>query len=402
MAWGDPASGISTTTAELQYVLPIYYRKRILELINQPAGLWDTLDREMFPQRSGTTVTFMKYARLNGITTIDGGALTQGENPTSTDLVTGQVTAAIVEYGGIATVADLAALTVIDGAEKVSQVVAAWAKEAMEYYSQITFTPYLKQVRADGDSTYEVNSVTTSAGSTTLINDTTRTEANDFWIGALVTIIDSHSGAYGESQYCSDSVQNTSITVGTAFSQTIGDAVNYHISIPTGILATDVLTLSALRLAQKELRKYGAMGSAFEIPGGGYNGVYDADLEAQILADTQLLELFTHTEKEAGGIRGYTPGKLMMIQPIFSGVPFRTAVTGAGTYASGGICHYMSIFGQQAGAVMPLQQNDIQIIAKGKQEIGGPLERFSTTGWKVQLAIGKMDMNAGVALICGA
>jgi len=371
-------------------------------LINQPAGLWDSLDREMFPQRSGTTCTFMKYARLDGIATINAGVLTQGENPATTDLVTGQVEAAIVEYGGIVAVSNLAALTVIDGAEKVSQVVAAWAKEAMEYYAQITFTPYLKQVRVDGDATYEANSVTTSSGSTTLVNDTAAAWVTNAMAGALVTITDSHSGAYGESQYCASNIQNTSITVGTAFSQTIISGVTYRISIPTGILATDVLSLTGLRLAQKELRKYGAMGSAFEIQGGGYHGVYDADLEAQILADSNLLALFTHTEKEAGGIRGYTPGKLLMIRPVFSGVPFRTAVTGAGTYAATGICHYMSIFGKQAGAIMPLTQDDIKIIAKGKAEIGGPLERFSTSGWEVQLALGKMDMNAGVALVCGA
>jgi hypothetical protein len=299
-------------------------------------------------------------------------------------------------------VPDLASLTVIDGVEVVGELVAEWFKEAMEYYAQITFTPYLSQIRIDGDSTYEDDSVTTSAGSTTVLNDTNRTEANDFWIGALVTITDVNVGYYGESQYCSDSVQNTSITVGSAFSQTVASGTSYHISIPTGITSADKLSLSGFRLAQRQLRRNQIKGSRFEIPGGGYHGVYDADLEAQILEDSNLLTLFTHTEKEADGIRKYDPGKIMMIRPMMSSVPFQCATSGAGAYSSTGVVHIMPIFGKAAGAIMPLTKKEIEIIAKGKEEIGGPLERFSTAGAKVQLALAKKNMVAGVGLVCGA
>jgi hypothetical protein len=179
MGWGDPASW-STTIAELQYALPVYYRKKILELINTPAGLWDKLEIEAFPQRSGTTATFSKYGKVDYT---DSVTLTQGANPDPIDLVTGNVTAAIVEKGGVVAIPDLARLSIVDGTKKVSEVVAAWAKEAMEYYVATTLTPYLKQVRDDGDVTYQKNSVSTSSGSTTTIVDTALTEADDFWNG---------------------------------------------------------------------------------------------------------------------------------------------------------------------------------------------------------------------------
>jgi hypothetical protein len=401
MAWGDPAD-LSLTTTELQYVLPALYVKKTLEVVKEQTGLWDKLDRQSFTQRSGTTANFSKYAKTSGIATIQGGTLTQGTNPATTDLVTGRTSAAIVEYGGVYAVPDLASLTVIDGAEIVGELVGEWAKEAMEYYAQITFTPYLQQVRVDGDSTYEVDSVTTSAGSTVLVNDTARAESTNSWAGALLTITDKHKGAYGESQFVASNIQSTSITVGTAFSQTIGSGWTYRVSIPTAITSADVLSLTGLRLAQKAIRRKQGMGAGFEIKGGGYWGVYDADLEAQILADTTLLTLFTHTEKEADGIRGYNPGKLMMIRPILSSAQFQCAVTGAGTYSSTGVCHIMPIFGPAAGAIMPLTDKEIEIIAKGKKEIGGALERFSTAGFKVQLAIGKKNMMAGCGLVCGA
>ncbi len=394
MGWGDPASW-STTIAELQYALPVYYRKKILELINTPAGLWDKLDIEAFPQRSGTTATFSKYGKIDYT---DAVALTQGANPDPVDLVTGNVTAAIVEKGGVVAIPDLARLSIVDGTMKVAEVVAAWAKEAMEYYVATTLTPFLKQVRDDGDVTYQKNSVSTSAGSTTTIVDTALTEADDFWNGALVTITDPTVGTYGESQYVTDFVASSDTLTVDAFSQTIGDETKYHISIPTGLVAGDEMSLAGVRKCQKELRAGGGYGPRFELAGGGYNMILDTDQEDSIGNDSNFTNLYIYKEKETGIRTWPESGRIAMCRPEVTGIPYRTAVTGAGTYSATGVVRVAAIFGKQAMKKMPLGINDIEIIAKGESSggVANPLNRYSTSGWKARIAAAKMDMNVGI------
>ncbi len=394
--WGDPASW-STTIAELQYALPVYYRKKILELINTPSGLWDKLDMEAFPQRSGTTATFSKYGKMDYTVS---ATLTEGTNPAPTDLVTGNVTAAIVEKGGVVAVPDLARLSIVDGTKKVSEVVAAWAKEAMEYYVATTLTPYLKQVRDDGDVTYQKNSASTSAGVAggTTIVDTALTEADDFWNGALVTITDPTVGIYGESQYVTDFVASTDTLTVDAFSQQVASGVSYHISIPTGLVAGDEMSLAGVRRCQKELRAGGGYGPRFELPGGGYNMILDTDQEDSIGNDSNFTNLYIYKEKETGIRTWPESGRIAMCRPEVTGIPYRTAVTGAGTYSATGVVRVAAIFGQQAMKKMPLGINDIQIIAKGESSggVANPLNRYSTTGWKARIAAAKMDMNVGI------
>jgi hypothetical protein len=394
MGWGDPASW-STTIAELQYALPVYYRKKILELINTPAGLWDKLEIEAFPQRSGTTATFSKYGKVDYT---DSVTLTQGANPDPIDLVTGNVTAAIVEKGGVVAIPDLARLSIVDGTKKVSEVVAAWAKEAMEYYVATTLTPYLKQVRDDGDVTYQKNSVSTSSGSTTTIVDTALTEADDFWNGALVTITDPTVGIYGESQYVTDFVASSDTLTVDAFSQTVASGVKYHISIPTGLVAGDEMSLAGVRKCQKELRAGGGYGPRFELMGGGYNMILDTDQEDSIGNDSNFTNLYIYKEKETGIRTWPESGRIAMCRPEVTGIPYRTAVTGAGTYSATGVVRVAAIFGQQCMKKMPLGINDIEIIAKGESSggVANPLNRYSTSGWKARIAAAKMDMNVGI------
>ena len=394
MGWGDPASW-STTIAELQYALPVYYRKKILELINTPSGLWDKLDIEAFPQRSGTTATFSKYGKVDYTTST---TLTEGANPDPVDLVTGNVTAAIVEKGGVVAIPDLARLSIVDGTMKVAEVVAAWAKEAMEYYVATTLTPYLKQVRDDGDATYQKNTVSTSAGSTTTIVDTALTEADDFWNGALVTITDPKVGTYGESQYVTDFVASSDTLTVDAFSQTIGDATQYHIHKPTALAAGDEMSLAGVRKCQKELRAGGGYGPRFELAGGGYNMILHTDQEDSNGNDSNFTDLYIYKEKETGIRTWPESGRIAMCRPEVTGIPYRTAVTGAGTYSATGVIRVAAIFGKQAMKKMPLGINDIEIIAKGESSggVANPLNRYSTSGWKARIAAAKMDMNVGI------
>ena len=395
MAWGDPASW-STTDSELAALLPVFYSKRIRELINVPTGLWDKLELDPFVMRSGQTATFMQYARLDAIAA--STYLTEGANPAPTDLVPGKITALIKEKGGVVAIPSLARQTLIDGAEKVAQVVSEWAKESMELYAACTITPYWQQLAWDGSTTYYKDRTTTGAGSTTLLADTGSTEAINFWAGGLVTITDPTVGCFGESSFATSSAQNVSVTVGVAFSVAPGTACKYHISIPTAVASGDLLTLAAVRAGQKALRKNGCFGPQWEIAGGGYNMLLDAVTEADV--QTDLISVYQY--KDADSILRKYPdgGMIAMCRPAFTGVPFHSAVGGAGTYDAAGAVHYTPLWGKNSAAKMPIEDTDIKVIAKAENSggVANPLNRYSTTGWELALALAKKNMAAGVVI----
>lgn len=398
MSWADPPSW-SKSDSELAALLPVFYSKRIREVISTFEGLWDKVETDPLATRSGQVATFMQYALMEPLAASD--TLTEGANPDPTDMVSGKITTTVVEKGGVVAIPSLARKTIVDGAEKVAQIVGTWGNQTMERHVAETLAAFLMQIRVDADATYEDDSETTSDGSTTVINDTARTEANDFWIGGLITITDPYVGTFGEASYCTDSVQNTSLTVTVAFSAAILDNTDYHIAIPTGIVAGDKLTLTGVRLAQKALRKIGIMGPQWEIEGGGYNMVYDAVTEADIQAD--LITAFQYKEGK-DELRKYPDrGMIAMCKPTLTTIPFRSAVGGAGTYAKGGIVHYTPVFGKNCLAKLPVEQMDIKVIAKGEKTGGtaNPLERYSTTGWEYVGAFLKRNVAAGVAILSG-
>jgi hypothetical protein len=162
------------------------------------------------------------------------------------------------------------------------------------------------------------------------------------------------------------------------------------------------MDLAALRTAVAHMRENGIYGPRFELPGGGYNIVYDAKQEGDLGADTSITNLFIYKEKE-DGIRSYKPGTIAMCKPTLTYYPFRSAATGAATYAASGAVRYAPIFGKNCMVRLPIGSKDIQIIYKDKSSGGtsNPLEMYSTLGWKYRGAFTVYDSNAGRALITG-
>jgi hypothetical protein len=242
--------------------------------------------------------------------------------------------------------------------------------------------------------------------------DTALTEADDFWNGAGVVITDAYVGTFGEQKFvedfdaASDTLQfdedtQAPHTTSGAFSALIASGTSYHISKPTAIAAGDVMTITAVRLAQKYLRNNGCLGPMWEIDGGGYNMVYDAITEEDLQND--LITAFAYKPNEAV-IRKYPDrGMIAMCRPTLTTIPMRTAVTGAGTYSATGIVHYTPIFGKNCLAKLPLDQMDVKVIAKGETSGGtsNPLNRFSTTGWEYVGAFLGRNFAAGASIVSG-
>jgi N4-gp56 family major capsid protein len=402
----------SQSDDELAALLPVFYDKRLRELAADYEGFWNVIETDPLATRVGEVATFMQYAKIAPLAA--STTLTRGVNPNPTDMVSGKITSQVYEKGAVVAIPSLERKTIIDGAEKVAQVVGIHGNESMEQYVAEVFGAQLSGIRVDADATYEKDSITDGAGAaggTTMV-DSALVEADDFWNGAGVVITDAYVGTFGEQKFVEDFTQSGAIlefdedtqpphTTSGAFSAQIASGTSYHISKPTAIAAGDVMTITAVRLAQKYLRNNGCLGPMWEIDGGGYNMVYDAITEEDLQND--LISAFQYKPNEAV-IRKYPDrGMVAMCRPTLTTIPMRSAVTGAGTYSATGIVHYTPIFGKNCIAKLPLDQMDVKVIAKGETSGGtsNPLNRFSTTGWEYVGAFLGRNFAAGASVVSG-
>jgi hypothetical protein len=398
MAWGDPASW-STAADELSKLIPAYTATKLLERANFAQGLWDRIPVNPLAEHNGLTATFPRLADMEPVAFSTN--LTEGVNAAAVDLASGAHTVTVCEKGSVVAVSSLAEKTTIQATvQAVGDVVSSWAANSMEMWIQCLVSSFCQLVRVDADSTYEGNSVMTTGAGRTVITDTSST--TNHWTtnslaGGTMTITDPYCNVYGESCLIASNIQDTSITVDsnvTGWSTTgtsgfsaapiragLGTSVGvkYHVCVPTGIAAGDVLTLDGIRLAQSAIRNALGYGPGRELPGGGYNLVMDSQSEAELQAS--LISAFAYKANESVQ-RDYPDGKRVGgCLPTLTAIPFRTAVGGDATYAAGGAVKYNQIFSPLAFQRLPIQGSDIGVIAKGKATIGGPMERFSTTEW---------------------
>jgi len=398
MAWGDPTSW-SEAANELAKLLPAYTVAKIAERAQFAQGLWDRIPVNPLAKHNGVTATFPRLADLQPLAFSTN--LTEGTNPTATDLASGSHTVTVVEKGGVVAVTSLAEDTGIQaGIQAIGDVVADWSMNSMEMWAQCLFSPFGQLIRVDADSTYEGDSVMTTGAGRTVITDTSST--TNHWVtnamaGGTMTITDPYCNVFGESCLIASNIQDTSITVdsnvtgwstlgSTGFSASpiragLGTSVGvkYHVSIPTAIASGDVMTLAGIRLAQAAIRNAGGYGPGRELPGGGYDLVCDVMSEAEL--QTDLISAMAYKANEEV-LRGYPDNQRVAgCRKTLTSIPFRTAVGADATYAAGGAVKYNLIFSPLAFQKCPIEGNDVNIKAKGRQIAGGPLERFSTTGW---------------------
>lgn len=392
----------SVSGTQLANVLKEHWLAVAKERLSQPSGLFKALPVDPFAERSGTTVNISRYAELPDN---DDPISNEYTRPYYRALKTGKVTASIVTLMDNVAVSEIAQLTSLDGAETVPNLIVSQGKRSVERYLAKNITAYMRLIRADLDANYQYTGAADSDGAadgTTLVDSDRGADADDYWNGALLTLIDEEFNVL-ESRYVTDFTTSTgTFTFGTAFSYQILDGTRYHVCHFTGITTGDILTISNLREAQILMHGTGHYGPEFEIGGGGYAFVLDAFNFGDMLADSNIINLFIQKEKESGMREYGWGGKLLSLDPVQTARPFRCAVGGAGTYARTGVCDIALLLGKTAASRMPLEKSDIQVIIKDKTEGGhaNPGELYSTFTWKHKLAAAKHDCSGAVGIIC--
>lgn len=389
------------TTSDFQYNLPVYYKKSTEALIRTPRGLWAAIDTEPFPKRSGTTATFGRIAEQADNVT----PLTQGENPTNTAIETGSYTASIIQLGSVTPLADLVEDVTIEGIKMVPTIVGNKGRNSLENYCAQTVVPYLMPVRADLDSALATQVggefVTDGAGSATSLTSASLSYAGDnFYRYAMVINQSPDSGSFGRSRLVSASA-NSGDTLTVAAYQDYGTGLKFRLGGSSGLTTGDKISLTNLRYCRMLLENNGCFGEDFEIDGGGYNMVYSAKMRHDLSADSNIVNLFIYKEKEKG-IRSYgTGGSILDFHEVLTARPYRhTSGSAVTTYVATGDVESVALIGRNAAAKLPLGKSDISIIIKPKEVIGGPLDMFSTVGYKITTAITYKNGNAGINLMC--
>lgn len=406
----DVTRGLTTT--DYSEILPIYYRKSILESIFKAFGLWSKIEVEAFPQRSGTTGTLFRYANMTPTTEAASGEITEAENPSPTAVVTAKHTCTMKILGGWIVPSELAQLTTIDGLRKLPELVRDWAESSLELYLQKNLVPYLPAIRPDRDHLYFPHADIVTVGA----NPTYEFEINDLTgigdgalDGAAAVCISPDSANYGISKLVSafddtgGTLDDMLSTAAFPYDMAAGDVLAICGASDGGFTAADCpMNITALREAAKQLRRNGIYGPRFEVKGGGYWMVMHADQEGDLTGDAAMTLLYQNKEKESG-LRTYKPGVVYMMHPVLTYYPFRSANTMDATYDSNGDVMHATIFGKNCLKRLPLQNSDLEIIYKSKKNTGAnPLELYSTLGWKIHMAVDGVDFGAGRCILTHA
>jgi len=147
-----------------------------------------------------------------------------------------------------------------------------WYKEELDYELTKLVSQYCYLMRADGDATYEKDSVTTAhATSKTVVRAASLLEADDFWNGGIITYTSGPN--IGWSGIISDFVDANSVITHSsapALSSAAGGDC-FHICVTTGLTTGNKITGDAIRKAVRALEN----NRAPKYDGGNYVGILD-------------------------------------------------------------------------------------------------------------------------------
>ena len=97
----------------------------------------------------------------------------------------------------------------------------------------------------------------------------------------------------------------------------------------------------------------------------------------------------------AGKVTGVTAGAAgsakLTVTALTANVPADAVVCGQGAGKDGSAVYGTLILGRYAGGITELENGGLEFITKSRKEAGGPLEQFSTAGWKMTYAAKRLQ-----------
>lgn len=375
------------STSNLTAEMATYYDKVFMDMSVQKCNYYQAAQHKNLPLNEGKTVNFTRYmplaTRTTALTETTTGGIAEGSGKT---LVENTVSATVAPYGDFTEIHEMVRLTSIDKnlVAKV-EVIGVQAKETIDELMWRQYGDNCLRLRADSDATYQLDSVTDGAGSTTTIVDSVLTQTDDYWNGGYVTITDRNNAAYGETRAATDFANSGAIvTVDAAFSTAPGTACDYHISISTGLAntnAADNLTHLNIARAKRELD----VRHALPFKNGMFCGLMDPRNEFDFFgADTTLTGLAQQSRPSM--LLDGVIGRWMGIEWKAQSVGWAHAVGTDQTYVATGAATVVPVFGREAIGAVDLAGQQQKVHMRSWKDLGQEIPNHSTIGWEIIFA----------------
>ncbi len=385
-----------TTTSTISPAVQAYYDKQFL-LTAKPTLIYYQLgQKKVLPAGNGKTVYFSRYMplaiRTTPLTETSDGGITAGSGKA---LYTQEISATVAEYGDYVEIAEIASKTSIDkGIKEKVAIVSQQASDTIEEIIKLNVGTGFQRMRADGDATYQVDTIADGTfGSTTTLIASSLTQLDDFWNGGYVTFTNPADKLYGITVQVSDFEAATdTLTVATL--PTAPTAIStFRLVVGTGIAAGDVLSTTVIKKALRELKK----NKALPFADGKYVCVLDPDIEYDFMSDTDWKGVATYQNAKA--LYNGEIGTWLGVRFVSATSIYRETV--AGVYDAAGAVHVATLMGREAFGVVDLEGDKKKIIIKDAKDLGQPLEMSSTVGWKVGFASKVLNGCFGINILCG-
>lgn len=363
---------------------------------------YELCQKKSLPENEGSTVRFWRYAPQSLTTSALTESLDGNFTPADADkLVEEEVLCTPAMWGKWWPFGKLAGLTSIDkGTANKVDVISQQAFESIDYYVQKKMAQSLLRRRADGDNTYQAEGTLTT-GSLTVPADTARAEADNYWNGGFITIID--GPGYGQTRQITSFANSGGVfTLASSFDTvkpTPTTASRYRVVVGTGINAAAKITTEIARQIILDLK----VNKAIKYENGFYVGILDPFTEYDFLADPLFQKVTAYQDKEMAITNEI--GKWAGIRWAYSTRIYRETVAGVEGFDTGAV-HVVSVLGKEAFGVVNIGgskgKRNFDIKIKSPDQLGQPLDHYSTIGWQAFFETTELNPCFGVNVLCGA
>lgn len=419
---------MATVTTAASNIL-VYEQERLLEgFHNQLVGDQFAQKSEQVPANKGDTTRWHRKIKLARNTT----ALSASTDVTPKSIYMTSINAQAAEYGDAVTRERIVELTSkhLGTWDEMVDSCSTQAAESMDYLVSKLLAQNAYRLRADNDTTYQVDVAATSDGLVTTFISTSLTQADDFWNGGYITITLPETttyadrGNYCETRLISDFVNSTSTVTHAAFPAITKSACTAHLCVATNIVATDKLATASFSLAVRQLKRNKGVRFNDAIisrapmkhkevqnlpPASGGPGywvcIVNTDHEYDFMQDTTWTEAAKY-QKTDWLINGEI-GKWMGTRVFGTSQPWRETVAGVEAEADGAVqpVHFLAqdayaISGVAApGAEAPF---GLVLNLMTSKDLGEHVPRTSSAGWIAYYAQRSLNSLWNIAQLCGA
>lgn len=223
-------------------------------------------------------------------------------------------------------------------------VIAGQLARSLDYQGMKILATQAMRHRIDKDATYQVSGTADSGSTTTLVDDAL-TQADDAWNGGFLTITNPGGPNYDATQKVSDFVASSDTVTTDAFNHAHTTSSNYRMTVGTGIVASDKMSITGLLDVSGLHRKLETQ----KFKGATLRCFMDAAQERDLWDDTTFLNSAIYDDSDR--FENYRVGRWLDIEFMVSSEMYREDVDGTENQATG-VVYVAPIFGANSYSIV--------------------------------------------------